>query len=199
MIARNMRIGRLIFAFSVLFLVLSGGFTAAQSETKRMLVLYSMDRMHPAHEMTDQGIRSVLMPHQTFGIELFSEYLDLSRFEGPGYEEALVRFLGDKYAAMEPDLLITVYPSALKFILNHRDRIFPGISIVACTIFESTAKDLEQANVRSRITGVIFKGDIGDIVPMARTLKPGMRQIALVGGSSEVDKFTLTMIRNALK
>jgi hypothetical protein len=34
----------------------------SQSKTERVLVLYSMDRMHPAHELTGQGIRSALKP-----------------------------------------------------------------------------------------------------------------------------------------
>jgi hypothetical protein len=50
-----MCIGRIILlSFSVLFLGPSGGLTAAPNETKRVLVLYGQDRLHPAHELTDQ-------------------------------------------------------------------------------------------------------------------------------------------------
>ena len=33
-------------------------FAGQPKETKRVLVLYSEDKAHPAHELTDQGIRS---------------------------------------------------------------------------------------------------------------------------------------------
>ncbi len=149
--------------------------------------------------MTDQGIRSVILSDPNFDIELYTEYLDLSRFQAPDYKENLVRFLADKYSAVKPDVVITVYPMALSFVLNHCDRIFSGIPIVACTIFESAARDIEQTDERARTTGVILNGDIGDIVPMARTLRPQTRRIALVGGASELDKIGLKVVRNALK
>lgn len=180
----------------------SGQATSAslqQKPQKRILLLYGVDRMHPAHEMTEQGIRSVTASNPTYDIELYSEYMDSSRFQGLEYKEKLARFLDSKYSAVKPDLVVTVYPIALSFVLNYCENTFSGIPIVACTIFESTARELEQTAERARTTGVILKGDIGDIVPMARTLRPGMRRIALVGGASDLDKITLKVIRNALK
>ena len=194
---------RITISLVLLVLLLSSGQDASaslpQKPQKRILLLYGVDRMHPAHEMTEQGIRSVTASDPTYDIELYSEYMDSSRFQGLEYKENLARFLDDKYSAEKPDLVITVYPSALSFVLNYCEHTFPGIPIVACTIFESTARELEQTAERARTTGVIFKGDIGDIVPMARALRPGMRRIALVGGASDLDKITLKVIRNALK
>jgi CheY-like chemotaxis protein len=105
--------------FGVL-LLLSGWDASAsppQKPQKRILLLYGQNREHPAHQLTDKGIRSVLTSDQTFDIELYTEYLDLSRFEGPGYKETLARFLNDKYSAAKPDLFMTVYPNALKGVL----------------------------------------------------------------------------------
>jgi len=194
---------RITISLVLLVLLLSTGQDASaslpQKPQKRILLLYGVDRMHPAHEMTEQGIRSVAASDPTYDIELYSEYMDSSRFQGLEYKETLARFLNDKYSAEKPDLVITVYPSALSFVLNYCEHTFPGIPVVACTIFESTARELEQTAERARTTGVIFKGDIGDIVPMARALRPGMRRIALVGGASDLDKITLKVIRNAMK
>jgi hypothetical protein len=61
--------------------------------------------------------------------------MDFSRFEGPGYKETLARFLADKYLRTKPDLIITVYPSALDFVLMNGDRAFQGIPVVACGVF----------------------------------------------------------------
>ncbi|MEI6258823.1 MAG: ATP-binding protein [Deltaproteobacteria bacterium] len=92
-----------------------------------------------------------------------------------------------------------MYPSALSFVLSYCDSTFPGVPVVACGIFESSAKELEDTDKRARTTGVFLKGDIGDIVSIAQALRPETRRIALVGGSSDLDKLSLTIIRNALK
>ena len=68
--------------------------------------------------MTEQGICSVTASDSTYDIELFSEYMDSSRFQGLEYMGTPGRFLDDEYSAEKPDLVITVYPSALSFVLS---------------------------------------------------------------------------------
>jgi len=173
---------------------------SASKPKKRILLVYSHDKLLPAQELSEKGIRSITQSNSAFEIELFHEYLDVVRFDQPEYQETLARFLGDKYSVARPDLIITIFPQASTFILNHCQHIFPDIPIVASTIFESTAKALEQqTEIRQSITGVIFKGDIGDTVPVARILRPGVRRIALVCGSSEADRSHLAIVRQALK
>jgi len=69
------------------FLITSGRDASAslpQKPHKRILLLYGLDRMHPAHEMAETGILSVVTSDPAFDIELFPEYMDLSRFQGRG-------------------------------------------------------------------------------------------------------------------
>jgi PAS domain S-box-containing protein len=169
-----------------------------QKPPKRILVLYSHDRMLPAHEMMEKGLLSVVTSDPAFNIEICPEYMDSSRFQGPEYLENMARFLGDKYSSIKPNIVMTVFPNALSFFLDYCEPIFPGVPIVGCTILENTARELGQTDKRARTTGVIVKENVVDIVPMARALRPEMRRIALVGGSSDSDKISLTIIRNGL-
>ena len=52
-------------------------------ETKRVLILYSEDKDHPAHQLTDRGIRETFQSNKRFDLRLYTEYLDLSRFAAP--------------------------------------------------------------------------------------------------------------------
>jgi PAS domain S-box-containing protein len=170
-----------------------------QKRQKRVLLLYSMDRANPAHELTDRGIRSVISSDQTFDIELYAEYMDSNRFQSPGYAETLARFLSEKYSDIKPDIVITTYPNALFFVLNQCGPAFSGIPVVACTLYEKFVKALDRTNQRSRTTGVLMKWDMSDIIQTVRMIKPEMRRIALVGGISDLDKISLTEIRDSLK
>ena len=195
-------LARIAISLVLLVLLLSSGQEPAaslpQKPQKRILVIYGLDRMHPAHELTEKGILSVVAAGSFFDIQIYAEYMDSTRFQGSGYQENLARYLNVKYSALKPDLVMTVYPVALSFVLSYCDHIFPNVPIVACSIFETSARDLELTNNRFRTTGVILKGDIGDLVPIVRALRPATRRIALVGGASDLDKAVLTIIRNAL-
>ena len=135
----------------------------------------------------------------TFAVQIFSEFLDLSRFGGFQHKEDLGRFLGDKYAGTRPDLIVAAEYPAVDFIVNHGGPAFSGIPIVVCSMFESEAEELEKRGLRQRVTGGILKEDIGGLLPLVRTLKPGTGRIALVGGASETDQYLYAVIRNALK
>ena len=45
-------------ALLLLLLLIQSLYAAEPKETKGVLVLYSEDKAHPAHELTDQGIRA---------------------------------------------------------------------------------------------------------------------------------------------
>jgi PAS domain S-box-containing protein len=170
-----------------------------QKPQKRVLLLYSTDREHIGHKLTDRGIRSVFSSDQTFDVELYAEHLENDRFQSPGYAAALTRFLGEKYSDLKPDIVIATYPDALFFVLKECGQIFSGIPVVACSIYEKFLKELDRTNQRSRTTGVLLKLDICDLVQTIRRVRPETRRIALVGGISNLDNFSLTEIRDSLK
>jgi len=171
----------------------------AAAAKKRVLVLYTEDKELPAHHFVDQAIRATVKSSQTFAIELFDEYLSLSRFTDPRYRDTMARFLGDKYAGKRPDLIIRVSAPALDFFVQHGDPVFHGIPVVACTISESQVRALEQAGFRRTVTGVSFKLVADDLITGARTLLPGIRRIAVVGGASETDQIYLATVREAAR
>jgi PAS domain S-box-containing protein len=171
----------------------------ASVEQKRILVLYSQDHGLPAHELTDKAIRTAVKVNPNYAVQIFSEFLDLSRFGGFQYKEDLGRFLGEKYASARPDLIVAADYRAADFIVNYGGPAFSGIPIVVASMFASEAEKLETRGLRQRVTGGILEADIGGLLPLLGTLKPGTGRIALVGGASETDQYLYAVIRNALK
>ena len=107
---------RLIYAGALLSLPLLQPLWAEQpKETKQVLVLFSEDRAHPAHELTDQGIRSAFRSNTLFDVQLYSEYLDVTRFSGSANLQAFADYLRRKYSGTKIDTIITVYPAAVEF------------------------------------------------------------------------------------
>ena len=167
-------------------------------ETKRVLVLYSEDKAHPAHELTDQGIRSAFRSNTLFDVHLYNEYLDVSRFSGPAHARAFADNLGRKYAGLKIDAIITVYLAALDFLMGEEGNVFPGVPIVACEIDRSTAENLERSPSRRLITGLILGDNIAGILDSAFRMKPGTKRVALVAGTSPSDVFGEVILRRGL-
>jgi len=172
---------------------------APPKETKRVLILYSLDRWHPAHNMTDRAMRKVFQENSRFDIREYAEYLDLGRFHGPEHVRAMAEFLRRKYAALKIDVIVTIYPDALDFLLREKGRLFSGVPIVAAEVIKSYAEDLEHSPVRRRVTAAVLPDNASAIIADVLRLKPGTQRFALVGGSAPVDAMCDTLIRSALK
>ena len=140
---------RRIILFTILFLLISsgGGYTSASTEIKRVLVLYSADKGLPAHELTDTAIRSAVKSQHRFDIQLFTDYLDLVRFDNRRYKQELARYLGEKYSDARPDVIIVVGSPALEVVLNKSILPFSEVPIVVNAIFDDDIEAIERADV----------------------------------------------------
>jgi hypothetical protein len=64
---------KIIICSLILVLVLAPAFDAHGSlSQKRVLVLYSEDKAHPAHELTDRGIRAVFQSNRFFEVQFYT-------------------------------------------------------------------------------------------------------------------------------
>jgi hypothetical protein len=73
---------------------------------RRVLVLYSDERLLPANLIADEAIRATFAAESKGRIEFHSEFLDVSRFPGEAQQQRERDFLGAKYLERPPDLVI---------------------------------------------------------------------------------------------
>ena len=166
---------------------------------KRVVVLYSAPLDFPATELAERGIREVLLTSTDFQIQLFSEYLDLSRFRDAKQREALAELLRYRYAEGATDLVIGVDVPAANFLLEHAGNVFPGVPLVMCSIPEIMAKDLNASPLRERISGVFEPTSTTSLVETALSLKPDTKQVALIAGAFENDLVRALGLRRTIE
>ena len=172
---------------------------ATAGETKRVLVLYSLDKGHPGHILTEQGIGEVFRTNKSFDVQLFTEYLDMSRFPDPAQTRSVADFLRRKYANLKIDAIITLYPTAVDLLLNQRLTLFPEVPIIAGEVTRSYAGSLDQVPDRRRITGTILGDNAAGLLEAALRAKPHTKRFALVAGTSPMDEYAEQPFRDALK
>jgi signal transduction histidine kinase/ABC-type uncharacterized transport system substrate-binding protein len=158
---------------------------AGRGPDKLVLVLYPDDNDgRPGSLAVDRSIRSTFAADSSESIEVHNEYLDVSRFQPPDYQEHLAEFLRQKYAGRKIDLVIAGLAPALDFALKHRDEVFPGVPIVFCAIDQREAKARE---LPPDVIGVPIRFDLAATLDLALRLQPDTRRVYVVAGKAQFD------------
>jgi hypothetical protein len=197
---RDMLSFRIIpLALALLLLLCAAGLASSPKESKRVLILYSQEKGHPGHDLTDQGIRAAFRSNKLLEVQLYTEYLDTGRFFRPGYTVMVADYLRRKYSGIKIDTVIAVYPSAVEFLLANKRALLHGVPIIACEITPSLAESLEHSPARRLITGDIVGDNAIGVLDDALRLRPGTKRAALVAGTTPNDEHSVRLFREALK
>ncbi len=150
-----------------------------------MVLLYPDPRLLPESLAVEQGIRSTFEPAVTSGIDFYTEYLDLGLASEDPSERLLMRFLRQKYQGRKVDLVIPVAFPALHFFLQHRAELFPGVPAIFCAANLDAIKGLDLG---PDVTGVRLRSEWGATLEAALKVDPGIRQVIVITGASEIDR-----------
>ena len=153
-------------------------------ETKKVLILHSFEGNVPIPLETDQGLLTTLESGGIPRLNQFFESLDLRRNPGPEYRRLLVEQMRKQYSHRKLDMIITMYPEALEFVLRDCRDIFPHVPILALYLPE----EMELPKTDRRIIGHSAPFDIIGTFGIARKLVPQAKRVYIVSGSHEVDK-----------
>ncbi|PDT80334.1 HAMP domain-containing sensor histidine kinase [Sinorhizobium sp. BJ1] len=163
------------------------GICAAQvaGPVPRVLILYPYDERIPATNIVGEATRTRLLEATSGKIELFSEFLDLSRFPEARHVERMARYLAEKYSDRRPDLVIALGEESTRFIVRNRIAIAPDAKIVFGGFGGATAEELRLPD---DVVGALTEFEVRKTVEMAIGLQPNARQLVVIAGSAEFDK-----------
>ena len=162
----------------------------------RVLILYPYDERIAATTAAGEALRSRLLEATDGKIDLFSEFLDLSRFPEAVHVARMGRYLAEKYAARRPDVIVALGKESANFVTTYRITIAPDAKIVAAGFGNSTAENIDLPD---DVIGAFTTFDILKTAELARRLQPNARHLYIIGGSSEFDRGWLTAARADLE
>src|SRR6266850_2589251 len=152
---------------------------------KTVVLLYPDPRLLPESIAVERGIRSTLEPAVASGIDFYSEYLDPALLSEDRVKRLVKRFLRHKYQGRKVDLVIPVAFPALRFFLQHRAEVFPGVPAIFCAANLNTIKGLDLG---PDVTGVGLRPEWGATLEAALKVDPGIQQVIVIAGTSEIDR-----------
>ena len=180
----NMRVIAL-FAVITAFLMLPSPAAGDGKEVKRVLILNIFGPLSsPGVALIDQAIVARLekAPYQ---IELYHEEMESALFPDEASQRDFREWFIRRYSDRKPDVIITVGPSPLKFMVESHDEAFPGIPIIFCG---STEEMLGGLKLDSDFTGTWGVAQPEKTLIAALRLLPSTKHLVVVGGVGTYDR-----------
>jgi len=159
---------------------------------KNVLVLHTLESSTPLTLATNRGLLDAL---RIGGVNLFFESMDLRRNPDPELRKLLVEQMRVKWSHRKTDMVITVYPEALEFVVNDCRDVFPHVPIIALHL----PQNFMMAEMGRRIIGHFPTYDIAGTIDIALKLVPGTKRVYVVSGAHKVDKWLEDQARRDLK
>jgi len=161
---------------------------------KKVLVLHSYEANVPAFVGTDKGLTTSLESNGISNLNQFFESLDMRRYPVPEHRKLLLEQMRVRYGHQKLDMIITMFPEALEFVLKDGRDIFPDVPILALYLPEG----FELPETDRRIIGHSAKTDIIGTLEIGLKLVPGARRVYVVSGAHEVDRMIEDRARREL-
>lgn len=152
---------------------------------RKVLVLYWESKDFAGNISFDQGLQAGLHSEPSTRWELYSEYLDSTRFPGEHQAELLHDYLREKYAGQKIDVVIATPDPALEFLLRYRTDLFTDSPIVFVAVRRPPPEILTAG---PGLTGIIRANTYRKTVDLALKQNPATKKLVVVSGTSERDK-----------
>lgn len=152
---------------------------------KNVLVLVSDEPNLPAVAAAMDALRAEFDRDDPAAISLFTEYLDVNRFESPDYQAEILRWEQRKYRSVPLDLIVCVSLPALRPVVAQRDKLWPGVPL---TFMAVELEDLAGVKLTPDIVGEVLEADFAGTAGLALMLLPGTKHAAVVSGSAQRDR-----------
>jgi signal transduction histidine kinase len=152
---------------------------------KNILILNAFESNIPAFEKTNQGLSSALRAGGIGIRNQFFESLDMVRNPGLENIKLLKQLICQRYCKRKIDLIITLYPEGLQFLLDMDPNFFPEVPILALFL----PKGFELPQTDRRIIPHVVIPDLKRTIEISLKLVPKAKRIYVVGGIHPLDRW----------
>lgn len=151
---------------------------AGELRPRSILVLDQSDLRGSFYYDVFSAIRATINAEGRSHITLYTESLDLSRFNGEPYEESLRSHLRVKYRDAPIGVIVAIGAATLQHVLNWRAELWPDVPVVFTMVNEG---DIARLKPPSTMTGGLITIRLSDQLIAARAVVPDLNRVVFVG------------------
>jgi two-component system sensor histidine kinase/response regulator len=166
-------------------LALSGAQGPDRMQNRNVLILNALESNVPAFLETNEGLSAALQAVGIDSLHQFYENLDIRRNADPGYRKFLSELLRRRYGSRRIDFVVTIYPEALKILIEEGPELFPDTPILALYLPEGFKLPLTDR----RVIPHFVIPDLRRTLDLALKLVPTVKKVYVVSGVLGIDKW----------
>jgi len=146
----------------------------------------------PSSPILDAAIRESLASRPDVPIDYFAEHLESDLLPEEQASQALKDYIQRKFQGRRIDLVIAVTDTSLRFVLDHREELFPGAPIV----FSGLVVPQISRSAGGGITGITLGIAYAETLRLALELHPSTQRVFVVAKGT--DDETIESVRAEL-
>src|SRR4051812_38729134 len=185
--------------FAVIALLLGAFYFVVPQDAHaaRAPLVLVLNSYHPQYGWTEELVRGVrddlaALPPENLHIE----FMDARRMvDDAKYLDLLAAVYQHKYGRLRPDVIISSDDSALNFLLDRRDTLFPGVPVVFCGINSRAPEELEAV---PNMTGILEGLDVAGNLRLIERLHPDARRVVLLADRTSLGQGMVQVARAQL-
>ena len=124
------------------------------------------------------GFRSTLRDSPPPPISLYVENLDLGRFGGGRFNDAVQAYFREKYHDKPIGVIVAVGAAALRLVLGLRNALWAEMPVIFAAVDEGVT---DRLVLPPKVTGLTVWAPLSDLASVARAVVPDLKRLAIVG------------------
>lgn len=184
------------FYFFIIFFLFLSNISMFAQNSKNILILNSY---HRGFQWSDDVINGIEEVFYNTDINSTILYMDSKRINSQIYYKELKDLYKLQLKKRKYDLILTIDKFAYEFILENYSDLFTNEKIYFVGIEQFSLKKVEFYNLEKKVSGLIEKRAINDILKMIDTLIPSLKKLYIINDNSSNGDDSDLFIKNAIK
>jgi signal transduction histidine kinase len=182
---------------AALALQVSPARSQAVEPTRRVLLFHSFGQHFSPWNAIQASFRNELIKQSPYRIEFHDASLASGRFQTNEDQQPFIDYLRALFAGRNLDLIVAIGAPAARFMQQNRSELFPAIPLLIAGANENAIGIKGPLGANSTIVGA----DFDQAFPLETILQvlPRTKTIAVVHGSSPIEKFWVQNYREAVQ
>jgi ABC-type uncharacterized transport system substrate-binding protein len=170
--------------------------SALAQEPRGVLMVHSFGRDFSPWAEFAQSLQTHLIQQSKEPLDLYEASIYTARFQKPDNEHNLAEYLHNLSAKRKLDLVVTIGAPAASFVLHNRQRLFPTTSLLITGLAD---RRTPRSSLTANDAVVAVDIDFSQFIENILRLRPQTKEIAVVLGNSELERFWLSEMKRAFE
>jgi signal transduction histidine kinase len=171
-------------------------YSYSQKNVKNVVIFFSLGSNLTSYQKVLEGFKSTFNQKSDEPGNLIIEFMDIGRLNNEDHARQIIEMYNNKSYNTNFDLLITVGPGINALLLKYGQNILKTSPVLNLDLDIPGRITLQDLHVKNGIE-ILAKFKVSSTLKTAFSLFPDNKNIFVIGGSSKVDSFFMSLVEKS--